>query len=117
MNAQYRKLSTIFFFKCLSGTSSRRKNSSYSQRLNSSFSQDLTFAITNGKIETSKHITLGMAIKAMTNSKKLINILNRYGHCCSYTVLEELETEATFSSTNRSDFCPDDIVRSFRLCT
>ena len=101
----------------LSGTSSRRKNSSYCQRLSSSFSQDLIFAITNGKIKTSKHITLGLALKGMTNSKKVINILNRYGHSCSYTVLEELETEATFSSTTRSDVCPDDIVHSSDLCT
>lgn len=77
----------------------------------------MIFAITNGNIETSKHITLGMTLKGLTNSRKIINILNRFGHCCSYSVLEGLETEVTFSCTNRFDICPEDIVRLPNLCT
>ncbi|KAL4718512.1 hypothetical protein ACJJTC_002715 [Scirpophaga incertulas] len=56
-------------------------------------------------------------MKSLTNSKKIVNILNKYGHCCSYTVLEELETEATFAATRRSMLCPDDIIPSRNLCT
>lgn len=32
-------------------------------------------------------------------------------------VLEELETEATFSSSSRLDICLEDILRSSNLCT
>ncbi|XP_067618035.1 uncharacterized protein [Eurosta solidaginis] len=32
-----------------------------------------------------------------------------YGHCCSYTTVEELQTEATFTSCLRTDICPEDI--------
>jgi len=47
-----------------------------------------------------------MALKSLTNSKKVIN---KYGHCCNYIVLEELETEAIFASTSRTLACPVDV--------
>ncbi|GFT83955.1 hypothetical protein TNCV_2020321 [Trichonephila clavipes] len=47
----------------------------------------------------------------------MINIINRLGHCCNYNTLEELETEATISSVNRSQICPPDIIQSPSLST
>ncbi|GFW09604.1 hypothetical protein TNCV_3997101 [Trichonephila clavipes] len=47
----------------------------------------------------------------------MINILNRLGHYCNYNTLEELETEATISSVNRSQICPPDIIQSPSLST
>lgn len=76
-----------------------------------SLGQDLIYAALNHNIKTSKHITLGMAVKSLCNSKKIINILSTYGHCCSYTTLEELETEMTFSTANSAYVCPEDILR------
>ncbi|CAF4875168.1 unnamed protein product [Pieris macdunnoughi] len=58
-----------------------------------------------------------MTIKSLTSSKKIINILNRFGHCCNYTTLEELETEATISSVRQSQVCPPDIILNPSLCT
>lgn len=57
-----------------------------------------------------------MSLKSLTSSRKIIDIINRYGHC-SYNVIEELETEATFSSSNRSNICPEGIVTSANLFT
>ncbi|GFV72320.1 hypothetical protein TNCV_637821 [Trichonephila clavipes] len=37
--------------------------------------------------------------------------------CCNYNTLEELETEATISSVNRSQICPTDIIQSPSLST
>lgn len=76
-----------------------------------SLGQDMIYAASSHKIKTSKHITLGLAVKSLCNSKKIINILSKYGHCCSYTTLEELETELTFSTANRANVCPEDILR------
>ncbi|XP_018358131.1 PREDICTED: uncharacterized protein LOC108757918 isoform X2 [Trachymyrmex cornetzi] len=76
-----------------------------------SLGQDLIYATSSHKIKTSKHITLGLAVKSLCNSKKIINLLSKYGHCCSYTILEELETELTFSTANSSYVCPEDILR------
>ncbi|GFS75832.1 hypothetical protein TNCV_4665081 [Trichonephila clavipes] len=61
--------------------------------------------------------SLGMTVKSLTSSRKKINILNRLGHCCNYNTLEELETEATISSVNRSQICPPDIIQSPSLST
>ncbi|GFT40150.1 hypothetical protein TNCV_782741 [Trichonephila clavipes] len=60
---------------------------------------------------------MGMTVKRLTSSRKMINILNRLGHCCNYNTLEELETEATISSVNRSQICPPDIIQSPSLST
>lgn len=76
-----------------------------------SIGQDLIYAASGHKIKTSKHITLGLTVKSLCNSKKVVNILSKYGHCCSYTTLEELETELTFSTVNSGYVCPEDILR------
>lgn len=76
-----------------------------------SIGQDLIYAAFGHRIKTSKHITLGLAVKSLCNSKKVVNILSRCGHCCSYTTLEELETELTFSTVNSAYVCPEDILR------
>ncbi|GFY14284.1 hypothetical protein TNCV_3614721 [Trichonephila clavipes] len=58
-----------------------------------------------------------MTVKSLTSSRKMINILNRLGHCCNYNTLEELETEATISSVNRSQIFPPDIMEIPSLST
>lgn len=74
-----------------------------------SVAQDLVYAIHNGKIKTSKQITLGMTMKSITSSRRVVDLLNKYGQCCSYNTIEELETEATFSTLSKSVICPEDI--------
>lgn len=106
-----------FYSILLSGNNSRRRRNSHCQRLANSFSQDVIYAVSNGQIKTSKHLCLGMTLKSITNSKKVINIINKYGHCAGYTTIEELETEATFTSSNEAQVCPEDIVRRRGLST
>ncbi|CAH0558581.1 unnamed protein product [Brassicogethes aeneus] len=58
--------------------------------------------------------------KLLNTFPKKINVVTmngKYGHCCSYRVLEELETEATFAAARRSVLCPEDIIPSKNLCT
>lgn len=76
----------------------------------------MIFAVSNGKIKPSKHFNLGITIKSLTNSKKIVNLLNRTGHCCSYTILG-LETEATFTACLWSEICPEDIIQEKNVCT
>ncbi|XP_011858812.1 PREDICTED: uncharacterized protein LOC105556339, partial [Vollenhovia emeryi] len=108
---------TDFFVTLLSGTESRRQSSIKRQRLTSPFAQDAIYAVSNGRIKTGKHITLAMALKSLTSSRNVVNIINRFGHCCSYTTTEELETEATYAASSRSQICPDDIVPKPNLHT
>lgn len=80
-------------------------------------SQDIIYAVSRGKIRPTKHVTVGLAIKSLTNSKKVINILNRYGQICSYSTLGGLETEATYSASSETDICPPKIRRVTNLST
>lgn len=90
----------FFFTTVLAGFNYRRRKSPRTVRLVKSFSSDLIHAVSNGKMLPSKHIVLGSTIKSFSNSKKIVRILHRYGHICSYNVLEELETEVTYSSVD-----------------
>ena len=56
-----------------------------------------------------KHIQLGLVTKSLTGSKKLLNVLNRYGHSISYTATEEIETELTYKGTKENVLIPNDM--------
>ena len=46
----------------------------------------------------------------MAGSKKLMEMLNTYGHWVSYTITEELGTELTFTATSTAKISPLDLV-------
>jgi hypothetical protein len=79
------------FLKLLFG-GSQAAPSDRINRLSWSIGQDILYAVTNGQAVTPKHILLPWAIKTMTGNVELIRILNRLGHGCSYTRLEEVDT-------------------------
>lgn len=108
---------TDFYTTLLSGTRTQSKQSGIRNRLVQSFSEDVIYAISNGRIKTAKHVTLAIAVKSLTSSRRLVDIFNRLGHCCSFTVIEELETEATFCSNEETQICPDDIIKKPNLST
>ena len=60
-----------------------------------SIAQDLIFAASNGRQPTPKHIGLAVAIKHLTGSKALIEILNRLQHCIGYLDLLRIDTSIT----------------------
>ena len=71
---------------------------------------DTVFLVINGRKKPSKHFKLGLAVKSMTGNKKLIRMLNRCGHCVSYTTTEELKTELPFIVTSASKISSPDLV-------
>ena len=58
-------------------------------------SEDVVFAATSGRRRPAKHLQIGMAIKSLTGSSKVVTMLNRLGNCINYNRIEELETELT----------------------
>lgn len=54
-----------------------------------SLGQDLIYAVSKKK--TPKHILLPYTIKSLTGNVELIQILNRLGHCISYTLYDEID--------------------------
>ncbi len=62
------------------------------KRYISSIAQDLIYAKTRGNVKPAKHLCMGLGLKSMTGSKKVIEVLNHPGHCVGYGTVEELET-------------------------
>lgn len=77
----------------------RSMNSAKKEKRISSICNTIIFTMTNGSIKPSSCIALGLTIKSITGSRKVINILNRMGFSISYTLTEELETELAFGSS------------------
>ena len=72
---------------------SSKKNSTFrSERLIDSLCHDICFKLTNGQWKTPKHLLLGMSLRHITGSSKVVTFLNRLGHCVSHSTLLELET-------------------------
>ena len=55
-----------------------------------SICSDIIFAATSGRKKPSKHLQLGITMKSLTGSKKVVQILNRLGHTASYDTVEEM---------------------------
>ena len=64
-------------------------------------SEDVVFAATFGRRRLAMHLQIGMAIKSLTGSKKVITMLNRLCHCINCNGIEELETELTYNCSKR----------------
>ena len=57
-----------------------------------------------------KHLMLGIALKKLTRSQKVVEVINRLGHCISYHTIEEIETEVMFESTKNNLFTPSGMM-------
>ncbi len=79
---------------------------------------DIVFSTSNGRKVSGKHMALGSAVKSLTGSRKLLNILNRLGHCVNYTATEGIETELCFTVLNKSNLLPENFkkVPSLQTC-
>ena len=64
------------------------------------------FAAVGGKGKPRKHIMLGLTLKQLTSSKKVLQLVNRLSHCCSYNTIEELESEVTMQLNDASKVTP-----------
>lgn len=94
----------------------RQKSTSDNRRINAVCS-DIIFNITKGRIKPSKHLILGISIKSGVGGRKLLSVLNRYGHCISYTKAEELETEMAYTAYNNNRLIPPGIKIARNLST
>ena len=68
-----------FFHYLNCGPDLRRWKSNDKQHHIQSVSQDIIFAASSERKLPSKHLKLGVALKSLTGSRKVVEILNRYG--------------------------------------
>ena len=58
----------------------------------------MIFALTSGLKTPRKDLRLAIPTKILTDSRKVLDILNRLGHCATYSTNEELETKLLFEA-------------------
>lgn len=76
------------------------------KRRATSASEDALFIVQNGQLMSKKHIMLFNLVHSITGSRKLMTVLNRFGHCISYSKYEELETDLAVAIQNRQTSSP-----------
>ena len=105
MTADYVELPNclVQFLTTLLGDSQQVVTSDKVQRLSFSIGQDIISAVTNSRVLTPKHLLLPWAIKALTGNVELIKTLNRLGHGCSYTKLQEIDTALCIEKMSNAD--------------
>ncbi len=57
-----------------------------------SIAQDIIHCNTNGRVKLPKHTSLALCVHHLTSSKRLIELLNRMGHCVSYDEMRAVNT-------------------------
>ena len=87
------------------------------QRLVTSFAQDICKAVKNGKWTLPKHLLLGMTLRHLTGSAEVITLVNRFGHCASYSRVIELETAMCKAIDERQGVIPSTISPNRNLVT
>ena len=65
-----------FFKYLIIGADNRTSGSSSKLRRIRSISEDVVYSMTSGRKKPSKHLKLGLVIKSLTGSKKVIEMLN-----------------------------------------
>ncbi|CAH1110603.1 unnamed protein product [Psylliodes chrysocephalus] len=106
-----------FYNTLIAGSNGKRKKNPKCMRQVQSLCEDVVYCVYNEKYKTSKHIKLGMTLKSLTSSRKIVDIIHRYGHSIIYSGVEELETETTYFSLNKSMLCPKAIKKKPNLST
>lgn len=69
-------------------------------RISWSLGMDIISTVSNAQVLTKKHLILPWAIKTLTGNVELIRTLNRLGHSCSYSKMEEVDTALCIEKLN-----------------
>ena len=99
------------FFKMLytGNHSTTEELSSTKSRLIDSSAADAVFYCFADKLIPGKHLSLGFALKSMTGSKKVLTLMNRYGHCASNETVRRVDMSLESILNNSDSFIPDKI--------
>ena len=49
-------------------------------------------------------------MKSLASSRKVVEILNKLGHCVSYYTVEEIETKMTFEANKEGTLTPHGMI-------
>lgn len=106
----------VKFFRILYSGTAKPTTEKVERRVSSS-AQDAIFIASNGRLKPKKHILMGLGLKSITGSRKVLEILNHWGHSIGYHTSEELETDCALSLMERPGVTPENIIRKPGLFT
>ena len=95
-----------FLNSLLTGQQTTEEISSRTQCQTNSIGQDIIYNVTNGKVQTPKHILLPYAVKSLTGNVELIHMLNRLGYGVSYSQMVEIDTALCLEKLALGQHCP-----------
>ena len=75
-----------------------------------SIAQDMIYCTHGGKKQTPKSMALSMTVRQMTGSGKVIDILNRFGHCSSHSSTLRHDTALAEIALGASSIVPRDAM-------
>ena len=107
----------LTFFRTLYTGSSDVSRNARIERLVQSVCDDVVYTTTRGRSKPSKHMSMGLGLKSLTGSRKVLEILNRFGHSTGYHTVEAMETDLGTIISDRNCATPDGIVKQAGLCT
>ena len=82
----------LFLRHMLHSQISKRKPSDSVDHVVHSIASDLVAGVTNGKIMVGKQFLLALGLHNITGTRKVVDIVNRFGHCINYKTTCEIET-------------------------
>ena len=108
----------LHFYKVLyTGTEDDVGISEREDRYIPNSADDDIYKTTKGRVKPSKHILLGMGFKSMVGSRKVLEVLNNFGHCIGYHVAEKYETALAQTIMENDKCLPDGLVEAKNLST
>ena len=75
-----------------------------------SIAQDLVYCTHRGRKPTPKAMALGMAVRQLTGSEKLINLLSGLGHCVSHSSVLRLDSSLAEISVFANSELPQNVI-------
>ena len=105
------------FFTVLFTGSGKQVSDTRTERFVGSAAQNAVFVTTRGVVKPAKHLCLGLGLKSLTGSRKVLEIMNHFGHCVSYHVVEELETNLATTVLNKEKATPYGMLLESGLAT
>ena len=107
---------TSFLLRLISGKTVQNA-SAKDVRISQSIAEDLCSAVTRSRWSMPKHVLLGMSLRHLTGSAEVVLIINRYGHCHSYSKLLELETALAYQAELSDTVLPPNISTEHNVVT
>lgn len=75
-----------------------------------SICDSIIYTMSCGTVKPSTCLSLAFVTKSITGSRRMVEILNRMGHCVSYSVVEELESELAYGCAANTEILPYGLV-------